>query len=885
MKLVVSKSGITQDIFVIDQSLDLRQEFYVGRSDECHIKLNDSSLSREHAVFILTKERLEFVLLADTKDMTKTSSLKLLSDGEVVSIGSYQIRVTEYENEESKSANHSIEKKENPPTPIIDETVIVNKDTLTEKKESIGPSVVEFNVDDVNNLEVSIDVHGKKVAGFNEMPETFKTSGSEIEFDFDDNTGKNQDIEINFEAPVNGEIEIQQNSPEVFSNDDQLNNGYNSNFDNNYNNNGNDKILENSNIDQNRNSLDNQFQNEEVRFENPDLSYPEENADSNVNSTENSSFQMEVGNEELPSSGDATGPDDNDKTKILQDFIRYYFVISGNGAPYDKYLVEKKSIVIGRKSDCDIVIDDKEVSSRHAKILLNHNNLTIEDLDSVNGVFVNGAKVNKHVLVAGDNFVIGDVRFQLLVQSDFIDSEKSSIMPVQVDEDTGEIDLNSIQKELRDQQNIDLKNSSNDSKNSKKSGKLGNKFSGINISFLKRDPKRAAIYGAVVVMLIFILFVDNSDDGGGDNSAGVNGNENKEKSKDKNTLENNNSSSNANNGTGENSDVATGTTDANGNVLDKDKKIRVFTPEELQYLQSHYALAMSFLEKGDYVSALNEIDLIRSLDEGYKDVQSLWGLAKDGLAKLEEQERKRKELEEKIIRDKEILAIIEKLEVSIKDKNLSTADNYVAQIVEKDPENVAVTNYKIEIETIREEQKRILEEEERKKELRAQMLGFLLPGKTFFAQQDWYKAMIKLQDFLAKKSMDEDLVIEASTMLAQAKEKLLEQISPILESARMAKQAQDSKKAYEFYLEILRIDPSHEEANIESRDIKDRLMAKSMKIYREALVSESLSLFSKAKEKYQEVLINAPSDSEYFKKAESKLKQIYLDSNDQGVLR
>ena len=48
------------------------------------------------------------------------------------------------------------------------------------------------------------------------------------------------------------------------------------------------------------------------------------------------------------------------------------------------------------------------------------------------------------------------------------------------------------------------------------------------------------------------------------------------------------------------------------------------------------------------------------------------------------------------------------------------------------------------------------------------------------------------------------------------------------------------------------------------------------RIYREAIIAESLSLFGDAKEKFLEVQQISPTDSEYYKKASEKLKN-YLE--------
>ena len=64
--------------------------------------------------------------------------------------------------------------------------------------------------------------------------------------------------------------------------------------------------------------------------------------------------------------------------------------------------------IIGRSSTCQITIDDPLVSREHAKIRVEHDRLTIEDLGSRNGVQVAGKSIKVATeLVDGDRIRIG----------------------------------------------------------------------------------------------------------------------------------------------------------------------------------------------------------------------------------------------------------------------------------------------------------------------------------------------------------------------------------------------------------------------------------------------------------------------------------------------
>jgi hypothetical protein len=82
-------------------------------------------------------------------------------------------------------------------------------------------------------------------------------------------------------------------------------------------------------------------------------------------------------------------------------------IIVANGK---RLVVPPGGAMIGRSRDCDIVLDDSNVSRRHAEIAPGGQGWRIQDLGSTNGVRVNGRQVEgPHPLESGDRVELGTV--------------------------------------------------------------------------------------------------------------------------------------------------------------------------------------------------------------------------------------------------------------------------------------------------------------------------------------------------------------------------------------------------------------------------------------------------------------------------------------------
>ncbi|HVO83353.1 MAG TPA: ATP-binding protein [Syntrophobacteria bacterium] len=88
-------------------------------------------------------------------------------------------------------------------------------------------------------------------------------------------------------------------------------------------------------------------------------------------------------------------------------------VLHGAGDGQVQRLEEDQAIVIGRDRSCQLCIDDPQISRQHARILRRTDSITIEDLNSSNGTFLNGVRIKTGTWKTNDLVTLG--RFTRLV--------------------------------------------------------------------------------------------------------------------------------------------------------------------------------------------------------------------------------------------------------------------------------------------------------------------------------------------------------------------------------------------------------------------------------------------------------------------------------------
>ena len=85
-----------------------------------------------------------------------------------------------------------------------------------------------------------------------------------------------------------------------------------------------------------------------------------------------------------------------------------------DGVVIKEVLLTKDRTTLGRRPYNDIVIDNLAVSGEHAALQISGPDVTIEDLNSTNGTYINGKAIKRQVLVHNDTIEIGKYKIKYL---------------------------------------------------------------------------------------------------------------------------------------------------------------------------------------------------------------------------------------------------------------------------------------------------------------------------------------------------------------------------------------------------------------------------------------------------------------------------------------
>src|SRR4030042_1429232 len=97
-----------------------------------------------------------------------------------------------------------------------------------------------------------------------------------------------------------------------------------------------------------------------------------------------------------------------------------------DGEDEKEYQISRPAIQIGRANDCDVILNDRLVSRKHAVLSFDQKAdvWTVEDLGSSNKTYLNGEAVAKGQVKTGDELKIGAFSIELNLGDRIEDEEE-----------------------------------------------------------------------------------------------------------------------------------------------------------------------------------------------------------------------------------------------------------------------------------------------------------------------------------------------------------------------------------------------------------------------------------------------------------------------------
>jgi len=95
-----------------------------------------------------------------------------------------------------------------------------------------------------------------------------------------------------------------------------------------------------------------------------------------------------------------------------------------------RFELEQPVISIGRDRSNDLQLHDTEVSRRHGELRLEDDEFALIDLESANGSYVNGERIEQQALGSGDRLTLGRTVLLFTAQGHQIDEDLSNVIDI-----------------------------------------------------------------------------------------------------------------------------------------------------------------------------------------------------------------------------------------------------------------------------------------------------------------------------------------------------------------------------------------------------------------------------------------------------------------------
>src|SRR5262245_7350404 len=108
------------------------------------------------------------------------------------------------------------------------------------------------------------------------------------------------------------------------------------------------------------------------------------------------------------------------------DAAKPYVLIIAGAQVGELYKLGRARTIVGRSPETDLRLAEPGLSREHAELLVDGGRLTVRDMGSTNGTFVNGDRVETRELRDGDKLSLGGVTLLVFTHRDGIEGTYTS---------------------------------------------------------------------------------------------------------------------------------------------------------------------------------------------------------------------------------------------------------------------------------------------------------------------------------------------------------------------------------------------------------------------------------------------------------------------------
>ncbi len=559
-----------------------------------------------------------------------------------------------------------------------------------------------------------------------------------------------------------------------------------------------------------------------------------------------------------------------------QGILEVGLVFPPGSANVQYFELNRDLTVLGREVGCEVVLNDRKASRRHAQIARAGNRFILKDLGSANGTWVNGTQAAECELSGGDRIRIASVEFEFRAISPEYQAREAGLLKVEEpQENTGSasgIEMASsfsqagapseeFVSEVSPSRVLSVPAPEEPLANQALSGpfdspsvadplavpgvapapaqaKPGGRrtLMGRFLEWYRAlPPKRQALWTAIILGGIYLFLFDDDP-------------ETQAPTQGKKVVS---------------SAPATGASPGPVSFESLSEKDKQFVRTQRDLAQAHFAAK-------EYDKALFEVRKIFVIIPEFENAREIERYALEAKRRLEVAENERKEQELKELAKRQAEELLVEVRILMQKKDYDQAQLKFPEILAKDPDNAEVLGWKREIQ----EQAELKAQEARAAEVRRQVNLHAweeLKRAQELAKRSCREGIVAFREVIQMGSSDRRPGLEAEKGLKACREEIRAKVEPALRDAEAAEKAGEARKAYEGYRTVVKWDPEHEQARAGIERVRETLHLRAKAAYTEAVLAESYSDFSLARTKYQETLDLSPDDDLYHERARRKL--------------